>query len=326
MLSGTVLLEIPSFQCSFVLAIKNTFIDVEEESFARPPRRHSCPPRARKSESPYLSGFDGDESDYAEEDQHMIELQQSFKQEALARHEMVQQPPPMPFPSDFEARCQEVRERMACLSASDFDSGCSTVVRHREVSEDHFDSGCSTVAHHREVSEDMSTDATVRSDVEAGCKLDSSAAPFVPGPPKGITFHQEVFAVADEVAEVLRQHECAPDMHASLSGATDDEGVTTLTMMLGLEHQDRSHELLSLAKETFFAHTNRSRGVCLIGYKKTPFKTTETGFTSSYASVSRKRQACRQFYANGRCRYEKECWWHHPETVSSINFVVEICA
>jgi len=309
MLSSAVLLEIPSFQCSFVLAIKNTFIDVEEESFVRPPRRHSCPPRARKSESPDLSGFDGDESDYAEEDQHVLELQQSFKQEALARHEMVlQQPPAMPFPSDFEARCQEVRERMACLSTSDFDSGCSTVVPHREVSED------------------MSTDATVRSDVEAGCKLDSSAAPFVPGPPKGITFHQEVFAVADEVAEVLRQHECAPDMHASLSGATDDEGVTTLTMMLGLEHQDRSHELLSLAKETFFAHTNRSRGVCLIGYKKTPFKTTETGFTSSYASVSRKRQACRQFYANGRCRYEKECWWHHPETVSSINFVVEICA
>lgn len=317
MLSAACLLEIPSFESHFVLAVKNTFIDGEEETFARPPRRHSLPPslRARKSESPYLSGFDGDESDYAEaeEDQQVMALQQSFKQEALAR----QQPPPMPFPSDFEARClarsQGVRERMANLSMSDFDSCCSSIAERR-----------------REVSEDMSTDATVRSDFE-GCfklepsKLQSSAAPFVPGPPKGVSFHQEVFAVAEEVTEVLRQHECAPDMH-SFSSSTDEEGVTTLTMQLGLEYEERSQELVSLAKEAFFSRTNRSRGVCLIGYKKTPFKTTETGFTASFASVSRKRQACRQFYANGRCRYEKECWWHHPETISSINFVVEICA
>jgi len=312
MLSGApfVLSELPSFaEPCLVLAVKNTFIDVEDEtSCTRPPRRHSVPAtlRARKGQSPYLSGFEGDESDFAEEDQQVMALRESFKQEvALARH----QPPPMPFPSDFETRCLEVRERIACLSMTDFDSGCSVV----EID--------------RAVSEDMSTDATVRSDVEMCCKLPSSEElSFVPGPPKGVSFHQEVFAVAEEVAEVLRQHECAPEMHASLSSTTDDDGVTTLTMMLGLEHQERSQELVGLAKDTFFLRTNRSRGVCLIGYKKTPFKTTETGFAAAFGSVSRKRQACRQFYANGRCRYEKECWWHHPETISSINFVVEICA
>jgi len=155
----------------------------------------------------------------------------------------------------------------------------------------------------------------------------SESSTLLPGPPIASAFQQEVLSLAREVELVLHRLPPAPRTEAILSEMTCDEGTCTLTAFLRLEHKDRVYDLVDVAKEAIFAHTSRSRGVCLLGYKKAPFngfKTTPTGFVAKFGSVSPKKQTCRRFYETGKCRHD--CWWQHPQSTNSFRFHVEVIA
>jgi len=139
-------------------------------------------------------------------------------------------------------------------------------------------------------------------------------------------FLQEVLAVAEEVGEVLCRLACAPAVEARIERAIGEEAVVILKAGVQAQSQAWADGIVAAAKETFFSSPYPFRGVCLLGYKKHPFRSTPTGFMARFGSVRRKRQACRQFYGHGKCRYEHHCKWEHPETVCSISFSVEIRA
>jgi len=168
-----------------------------------------------------------------------------------------------------------------------------------------------------------STDGTACSDFQSCSMLPASTTPFTP-PPMGTAFHAEVFALAEKVAELLRKHECAPKMHVCILTAACNKGDFTMTMTLCIEHMGRSPELVRMAKDTFCSYTRRGLGICLIGHKRKPFKTTETGFNALFGSVSPRRRACRPFYEIGTCKHDENCWWQHPQTLTSIDFVLEV--
>jgi len=382
-----------SSDCTFVLAVRNTFIEVNEGRKHRTPRRHSLPPklRMRRSESPCTSGCEGDQSDYCAEEcpQPALTSESELNCEEYPRVQPAQLrgvSESMRGVSESAALncedpsfCEDFRELLLGEDARDAleepipiaenefeaagDEDCALMRWERGEAEveqpvvrqqrSDFESSYSLAEAARDAAEELSTDASFRTDSERCVKGQSFDDPYFPGmepgfltfrvsrlqeidgsplgqghaegPPKGISFHQEVYALSEEVAEVLRQHACAPAMH--LSVATNvEEGATTVMVMIPLEYEERAEELVGLAQEALFSKANRSRGVCMLGYKRAPFTITENGFIAKFGSVSRKRQACRQFYANGFCRHDTTCWWHHPETISSVHFVIEICA
>merc|ERR1711920_388958 len=143
-------------------------------------------------------------------------------------------------------------------------------------------------------------------------ECDSVSSSTVPRPPTGAAFQQDVLSMAKEVAEVLNRLYCCSHTEVRLDSPTDDQGVCTLFATLGDEHSHAVEEISSAAKDAIFSRTSRSRGVCLIGYKRAPFVSTPEGFTAKLGSVSRKRQACRQFYSDGHCKFMEACYWQHP--------------
>merc|ERR1740121_3625016 len=106
--------------------------------------------------------------------------------------------------------------------------------------------------------------------------------------------------------------------------ASSDDGTFTVTARLSHEKQECVKHLLTIAKDEIFKRTSRSRGVCLLGYKKTPFIPTPEGFVAKLGTVSSKRIGCRQFYAEGRYKYHSECYWQHPQSMASVTVVVTV--
>lgn len=144
----------------------------------------------------------------------------------------------------------------------------------------------------------------------------------VPRPPIGVVFQQEVFAMVEEVAGVLRHLECCAQAEVRMESSSSDQGVCTLVATVIPERLHTVEQLTQAAKEAVYSRTSRSRGVCLIGFKKMPFTPTPEGFTAQFGTVSPKRQACRQLYTDGRCKYMESCFWRHPVSLVSLNFVV----
>jgi len=144
--------------------------------------------------------------------------------------------------------------------------------------------------------------------------------------PKGMAFQQHVLSVVEEVAKALREMHCAPHTQVCLISHSADSGACTLAVTLGLHQQQWIERLIDAAKEAVFSRTSRSLGACLLGYKSVPFQPTAAGFTARVGTVARKRKACRQLYTKGSCNHMHRCWWEHPQSIMSINFVVLVSA
>jgi len=346
----------PTLSSNLVLAVRNTFIEVKEEQTIAGPqrspvRRHSVPPTFR-AETSEASGWEGDESD-GEEDQQICPQRQDAKRSVLGRPRVV----PKDFVTDMvlpparDAITSDADESSCAERTREAPSDLSTDASFNSASEQHVKLRSSAQLF---VPGPSSTSPIVSSLPQAAMMSSMLFAPSGPsltlapmwgsafqpqspstcvmepvaedeGPPKGDAFHNEVLVVATEVGQLLQELECAPEMQTRISGATGDTTVT-LTLAIGLEHQGSADQLVESAKTTLYSRTNRSRGVCLLGYKKHPFDATPTGFTARVGSVCRKRQACRQFFAGGACKYGKECWWAHAESTCLINVTVEMFA
>jgi len=144
-------------------------------------------------------------------------------------------------------------------------------------------------------------------------------------------FQTRVFDMAEIVRQALDEARCVPSAHllspqCSVAAGERRTGLCTLTAVLDWEHQHQAQKLLALAEEAVFVHTNRSCGVCLIGYKEAPFKKdpTDSGFTAELGSVVRKRHSCRKLFELGHCRHGDECLRAHPQFVSTLRFEIVI--
>jgi len=317
---------------NFVLAVRNTFLTVEE-----PPklvRRHSWPADLDTAETWDASGFEGDlegdDSDWEEEEEEAEEMSQvevisqeaadsAWKMSWIAANRPNSKPDHMAALSEHMAALTD-DERM-----EDADEASSAY--DREANNLEMKYRASRLAVKADLNAGFTTDDQ-KDSIEDLADMSTAAstppAPVVPGPPSGIAFQEEVRRVAEEVAQALCQLEYAPQTEAIMTNKSTDEGICTITATLAKEHQDSMKHLLTNAKDEIFQRTNRSRGVCLLGYKKTPFTSTPDGFTAMLGTVSPKRQACRQFYAEGRCKYMDDCYWQHPQSMASMTFIVVI--
>jgi len=122
--------------------------------------------------------------------------------------------------------------------------------------------------------------------------------------------------------QTLKAFDCCSHTEVQLDRLADDQGSCKLLATLGDDYSHAVDDLLSAAKEGIFSRTSRSRGVCLIGYRRTPFMFTPEGFSCKLGTVAGRREACRQFYAEGQCKYMDTCYLKHPSTTVYLNVVV----
>lgn len=155
------------------------------------------------------------------------------------------------------------------------------------------------------------------------CCAQSDSQAEVPRP-SGSDFQLEVVAVAEEVAGALHQLGLRVHTEIGLSGPAVGESACTLTAQVSKEHLPLTQHFIAVAKESIFERTGRGRGVCLLGFKATPFKSTSTGFCAQLATVAPKRQACKKLYSEGFCKHGHDCRQQHP--VSIVTFHLEIVA
>lgn len=217
-----------------------------------------------------------------------------------------------PFPVELAKLCSNGKDETKVKGATGFNTDESTDVPTDDLAEE-SDVPCTPM-------NSLPAGDVVRHGQCLECS--SEAGSTVPRPPTGAAFQQEVSSMAQEVAEVLNRLHCCSHAEVRLDSSTDDQGVCTLFATLGEEDSHAVEEISSAAKDAIFSRTSRSRGVCLIGFKKAPFVSTPEGFTANLGSVSRKRQACRQFYADGQCKYKEACYWQHPTSITRLNFVI----
>jgi len=141
--------------------------------------------------------------------------------------------------------------------------------------------------------------------------------------PTGSVFKEEAFALVEEVAAVLLQ-EYGLDARVTMGEHPCSECVVSLVANFKpsdtLEFQQACE---AAAKDNIYERTNKTRGVCLIGYKAAPFlpKQAGDGFTATFATVvSRRRGECRVFYRTGRCF--GDCHKEHPVNFICFEFAV----
>jgi len=131
--------------------------------------------------------------------------------------------------------------------------------------------------------------------------------------PSGTVFQMEVLAVAEEVAAALRE-EYNVDAVARFWGMANGQGGGCV-LVASIEPESffvLRDQVEQAAKDGIFQRTNRTRGVCLIGFSSAPYIPTPQGFAVNLATVASKKKECRRLYRNGFCRRGPKCDMEHP--------------
>lgn len=137
-------------------------------------------------------------------------------------------------------------------------------------------------------------------------------------PPAGAAFQESVVALAEAAAAALQELDCYSHSEVRFDWGADegDGGVCSLLVTPRLGHCEALEVISAKTQEAILARTSRSAGVCLIGYKTEPFVLTPQGFVAKLGEVCARRQVCRQFYAEGCCKYMDSCYRQHPTYVA----------
>jgi len=306
---------------NFFLAVRNTFLTVEEEPVRRRRRHHSWPPQRQDTtddgRSPWeASGNEGgDDSDwprYNEDTETEVEDRRGPRPITV----VISQPNAYNFGAAAAAAEKgggKGGQGGLAEDLSDMDTSPSVTVPARSTTSrsgagrSPGASGAAWVA----------SSADERESQGDTTGLSSDAVGSRTGPPSGQAFLEEVLRVTEELAEVARTSEGSPLAEVSQAGMQFN-----VSARLPREQAHLFDPLVALVSDSLFANTSRSRGVCLIGYLREPFVVSPDGFSSRLGTVQPKRLACRPFYKNGHCPSYEQCKWQHPESIVTITFAV----
>lgn len=146
---------------------------------------------------------------------------------------------------------------------------------------------------------------------------------------KGRAFRQQVLAVCHEVAGVLRELPCCVEVLVEMYGVSRLSCSCTLTATIALEDEQQSFsydEHMRIAQEAIYRRTSRGSGVCLLGYKRTPFQWFGHGFKAYVASVVPKKLECNRLFKEGWCDGRGVCSHKHPADIVGLNVVFVVAA
>lgn len=140
--------------------------------------------------------------------------------------------------------------------------------------------------------------------------------------PTGKVFFVEVLKIAEDVGRHL-QREFDVQAKAKFLSLPGGEGSCGLVATMHPDDLTRLRfPVERAAKDGIFERTNRTRGVCLLGFKAAPFKPLPDGFSTTLATVPSKRRECRRIYRNGTCRLGAACTWEHPSDMVKLDFTI----
>jgi len=140
--------------------------------------------------------------------------------------------------------------------------------------------------------------------------------------PVGNVFSSEVYKTVESLGAMLQQTFEVPT-EVQFCHLPCGTGKCTLVATMRPDHLNSFRSaVLQAAEAGLFERTNRTRGVCLLGCKGTPFKQLSSGFSASLANVPSKRSMCRQMYNNGHCSRGSTCDKEHPSSEVGFEFTL----
>jgi len=133
-------------------------------------------------------------------------------------------------------------------------------------------------------------------------------------------FKQEIAEIAMAVTATLQ----ACDYTDTVETVKDDctQG-WTIEVMPKEELKPHKDYLLTLAKNTMFSATSRSKTAYIMGYGTKPFVSKANGFVAMLGDMQDESRTCWDFYSKGVCTRDCECRWEHPECLMPINVVIK---
>jgi len=145
--------------------------------------------------------------------------------------------------------------------------------------------------------------------------------------PIGSVFQMEVLAVAEEVACALRE-EFKANAAARWRRPAEGQGQggeCALAVMIEQENFfSLRGQVVQAVQDGIFQRTNRTRGVCLLGFRSAPYIPEPQGFSVLLATVATKRKECRRIYREGYCHAGHNCSWEHPACTVKLDVTISL--
>jgi len=133
----------------------------------------------------------------------------------------------------------------------------------------------------------------------------------------------EAMMAAVKAALASCQYVCgpAPDYGVEVRHDLDGWYVITHIHPTAVHH---TQQVLSIAKETLLWVATESETVYVLGYSARPFQATNWGFIAKLGELKGKwHHACTDIFRKGFCPRGESCFYAHPKTQTSVNFVVQ---
>lgn len=147
---------------------------------------------------------------------------------------------------------------------------------------------------------------------QAGCRM--------------LAFQAEAQQLLEKVRLAVQMSGGCASAEMSWCGLPSRKSSCVLTAVLPPEHLCYAEQLVTTAKEAVMAVTSRSTGVCLMGYKQTPFLPKPQGFMATLGEMRDETRACWSMYTTGFCKRGGACRWKHPQTSVSFSFNLVIAS
>lgn len=132
-------------------------------------------------------------------------------------------------------------------------------------------------------------------------------------------FKQEAANIMMMVTAMLTSAACG----AGAQVITDEEKGWSIEVYVRDEELYLKDHILTHAKNAFTEAVQHSKTVYILGSGAAPFITKSNGFTTTFALMSDRTQACWDIYMQGACWRQHSCRWQHPECIMPINVTLK---
>jgi len=162
-------------------------------------------------------------------------------------------------------------------------------------------------------------------------RLSSKAKAWTPGGvslpppvPKGrFVLQCEAIMAAVKAALASCQYVCGPAPDYGVEVKLDPEG-WCITTHVHPAAVPRTEQILSIAKEALLCAATQSETVYVLGYSARPFQATPWGFIARMGDLQGNwHHACKDIFRQGYCPRGEKCYYGHPGSQATVNFMVQ---